>query len=337
MTDFLIIGAGQAGLAMARELRLTGADVLLLDERSKVGQSWRDRWDSLRLFTSARRSALPGLPFPGPADAYPTKDEVAGYLAAYAERFSLPIRHDTRVLGLSRTAGGGFLATTATGEVAARSVIVATGPFQRPRIPRIEVPPGVVAIHSSAYTGVRDLPGGSVLVAGAGNSGVQIAEELARAGRRVTLAVGRSMAVLPQRVFGRDVFDLLDRLGTMRAPASGLVGRIVRRREPLIGLGPRGLRRLGVEVTGRVTSVTGVDAVVWATGFRQDFSWIDVPGALDDGRPVHDEGVCSVPGLAFIGLPYLRNRGSALLGWVGEDAAALAGRLTGSGGASSRR
>ncbi|MEV4222754.1 NAD(P)-binding domain-containing protein [Nonomuraea sp. NPDC049725] len=334
----IVIGAGQAGLAAGRALRLAGLDVVLLEAHDRIGESWRRRWDSLRLFTPARLSSLPGLPMPG-GSRYPGKDEVAGYLEAYAARFDLPVRLGARVSELRPGPDRGFEAVTGDGVIAGDGVVVATGPFQEPRVPALELPPGVHALHSSAYRAPDRLPDGPVLVVGGGNSGVQIAAELA-ATHPVTLAAGARQPVLPQRLGGLDVFTWLRALGVVRAPVTGRLGRLVRARDPLIGLGPRGLRRMGVRVVDRVVD-SGVDgegpllrtasglrlaprSVIWATGYRPGYGWLRVPGALAGGVPRHTGGISPVPGLTFVGLPFQRCRGSALLGWVGEDAALVA-------------
>ncbi|MEV2273486.1 flavin-containing monooxygenase [Nonomuraea africana] len=331
----IVIGAGQAGLAAGRELRLAGHDVLLLDAHPRLGESWRRRWDSLRLFTPARLSALPGMPFPGPGHRYPGKDEVADYLQAYADHFELPVQLATIVTGLRLTPNGGFEAATSHGTVTGDGVVVATGPFQHPHIPDLSIPPGLVSLHSADYCNPAQLPDGPVLVVGGGNSGVQIAAELA-ATRPVTLALGKRQPVLPQRIGGTDVFTWLQALGLVRAPVTGRLGRLVRNRDPLIGLGPRGLQRLGVRIVDRIVAAGGTQlrtaagesipsaAVIWATGYRPDYRWIHIPGALAGGLPVHTGGISPVPGLTYLGLPFQRSRGSALLGWVGDDAAGVA-------------
>ncbi|MGY1604451.1 flavin-containing monooxygenase [Geodermatophilus sp. SYSU D00815] len=338
--DVLVIGAGQAGLALGHHLQRAGARFLLVDAGDAVGHVWRSRWDSLRLFTAAEHDALPGLPFPAPAGTYPTKDEVAAYLAAYAEAFDLPVRLGCRVTRLSR-AGEGFLAGTTTGEITARQVVVATGPFQTPHVPALGLAPEVPQLHSAGYRRPDDLPAGAVLVVGAGNSGLQIAEELAAAGRAVTVAVGTRPTTVPQRPLGRDLFWWLTTLGLIRATAGSRLGRRFRGRELVVGTTWRGLRSRGIALRPRAVAGEGrvvrfadgtsaaFDAVLWATGYRPDHSWLDVPGAVVDGQVVHERGISPVPGLAFLGLPWQWTRGSALLGFVGEDAAWLAGRLLG--------
>ncbi len=339
--DVLVIGAGQAGLALGRNLQRTGARCLLVDAADRIGDVWRSRWDSLRLFTAAEHDGLPDLPFPAPAGTYPGKDEVAGYLETYVRTFDLPVRLGTRVIRLHR-AGGVFVAETTTGPVTARQVVVATGPFSAPRVPELAggLSPDVVRLHSSAYRRPEDLPEGRVLVVGAGNSGVQIAEELAATGRTVSLAIGTRPRTVPQRPLGRDLFWWLTRTGLVRASVDSRLGRRFRDRELVIGTTWRRLSARGVALLPRAVSATGstvtladgarvdVDAVVWATGFGADFGWLDVPGALENGAPVHARGISPVPGLAFLGLPWQHTRGSALLGFVAEDAAWLADRLT---------
>ncbi|MEV0643669.1 NAD(P)/FAD-dependent oxidoreductase [Phytomonospora sp. NPDC050363] len=341
MNDIIVIGGGQAGLAAAHALTVRGHRPLVLDAAAETGEVWRRRWDSLRLFTPARHSALPGMPFPGRPGRYPGKDEVADYLAGYARHFGLAVQHGSTVRRLHRD-NGGFVAETDSRAHRAEAVVVATGPFQRPRVPALaeRLDPAVRQLHSGEYRAPGRIPGGSVLVVGAGNSGVQIAAELS-ATHDVALATGRPRPVMPQRVLGRDVFGWLQMLGVVRAPVTGRLGRRVRARDPLIGRGPRDLLRSGVRVLGRLTGVDGravhtaagevvaPDTVVWATGYAPDYGWLDVAGAVDpvDGRPVQDFGVSPVPGLFHVGLSFQHSRGSALLGWVGRDAELVADRL----------
>jgi putative flavoprotein involved in K+ transport len=341
--DVLVVGAGQAGLALGHHLAARNADFLLLDAGPEIGSSWRARWDSLRLFSPAQYDSLPGMPFPAPHDSYhPTKDDVADYLQAYARRFRLPVRLNSPVFRLHRATDGTFTAATPTGTVRARQVVVATGPFQTPHIPALadRLDPLVPQLHSAEYRNPTQLPdGGRVLVVGAANSGLQIAAELS-ATQAVTVAVGTRPTELPQHIAGRDLFFWLTRSGFFTVPAHSRIARRLRARGDLvIGTRSRTLRRRGVDFRQRLTDLDGrtarfadgttvdVDAVVWATGYRPDYSWLHVPGAVVDGAVRHTAGISDVPGLYFLGLPWQTCRGSALLGFVGADAAALSARL----------
>lgn len=337
-TDVLVIGGGQAGLAMGYHLARRGLDHVILDAEERAGAVWLGRWDSLTLFTPARYSALPGMPFPGDPDAYPGKDAMAGYLESYAARFGLPVRLGKRVT-LLRGGPDGYVADMDSGaRYEARQVVVATGPFQRPSVPRMaqDLAPSILQLHSSEYRGPAQIPAGDVVVVGAGNSGVQIAAELART-HRVHLAVGTRMPRLPDRVLGRSVFWWLERAGLLDVTVESRLGRRMSRADTLIGASPSALRRRGVALRGRVTAAARdaltlagggtvtPGAVVWATGFRPDYSWLDVPVLAPAGTPVQRRGVTDAPGLYFLGLPWMHTRGSALAGWVGRDAAYLAG------------
>jgi putative flavoprotein involved in K+ transport len=369
--EVLVIGASQAGLAMAWHLRRAGARFLVVDAGASIGHAWRSRWDSLRLFSPAEFDSLPGLPFPAPPGSYPTKDEVADYLESYAQTFGLPVRLETRVLRLHRSADGGFIAQTTTGTIAARQVVVATGSYMTPYVPALagSLAPTVVQLHSQAYRRPADLPDGPVLVVGAGNSGVQLAAELAGSGRVVSIAVGSRPYMTPQRPLGRDIFWWLTTLGLISRPTdtgsagpSSVRGLLVDRIWPrvlacgatlrkhsdagqgtgaeiVIGTSWRRLRASGVRVRPRVVSASGSTVgfadgttvecagVVWATGFRPDYAWLDVAGVVVDGQVRHIGGISDVPGLVFLGLPRQRSRSSHFLGFVADDAAWLAERL----------
>ena len=340
--DVLVIGAGQAGLAVGWHLRDQGiTSFLLLDAGPEVGHVWRNRWDSLQLFTPAEYDALPGMPFPAPAGTYPTKDEVADYLRGYAAAFSLPVRLDTRVPRLTKT-DDTFHADTSNGPITAGQVVIATGPFQTPVVPPVarHLAADVVQLHSADYRNPDQLPDGPVLVVGAGNSGLQIAAELA-ATRPVTVAVGTRPPMLPQRLLGRDLFWWLARLGLITKTAdSRLARRLQKNGDLVIGTRWRDLARLGIHVRPRLDdvdlttamfadgSITQVAAVVWATGFRPDYSWLAIPGAVMDDAVLHERGITAVPGLSIVGLPWLHTRGSALLGYVKDDAAWLTDHIT---------
>jgi putative flavoprotein involved in K+ transport len=340
--DVLVVGAGQAGLALGWHLRQQQRSFLLVDAGPEVGHVWRNRWDSLRLFTPAEYDALPGSPFPAPAGTYPGKDDVADYLRGYASTFELPVRLNTRVTRLAQDADQ-FVVHTSTGTIAARQVVVATGPFQTPHTPAAiaaGLAADVVQVHSSGYRNPDQLPDGPTLVVGAANSGLQIALELAVT-RPVTLAAGSQPPMLPQRVLGRDLFWWLTRTGALTKTADSHVARRMRRKGDLvIGTRPGDLARGGIAQRPRLTGAEGrrvwladgtscdVSTVIWATGYRSDYSWIDVPGILDHtGAVRHRRGLTSAPGLAFLGLPWQHTRGSALLGFVQHDAAWLATQL----------
>ena len=333
--DVIVIGGGQAGLATGYHLARRGLRFLVVDAGPAIGHVWRSRWSSLRLFTPAEHDGLPGMAFPAPAGSHPDKDQVADYLEAYAAHFGLPVLLGCTVRRVSRSRDG-FAVETSRGTLRARQVVVATGPFQSPVTPRLALglDPDVTQVHSAGYRDPDDLPTGPVLVVGGGNSGRQIALELAASGeRQVTLAVGTEPPTLPQRILGRDLFWWLTRLGLMAKTAdSRLARRMQARGDIVVGSPLPALRRAGVDVRGRALLADGrevhledgapveVSAVVWATGFRTDYSWLDVPGVVVDGRVVHRRGLTDVPGLAFVGLPWQHTRGSALLGFVGDDA-----------------
>ena len=339
--DTIVIGAGQAGLAAGYFLALRDADFLIIDSGTRVGDSWRHRWDSLRLFTPAAYSGLPGMAFPASPMHLPDKDEVADYLERYAERFELPVRLGTRVESLSWN-GERYVIHAGVVTYEADHVVVATGPFQTPLIPAIaaQLSPAIHQIHSSQYRNPLELPPGPVLVVGAGNSGAQIALELARS-RKVTLA-GRSTGHLPRNILGRDLYRWIWPILT-RLTADTALGRMLRKRthrgDPLIGLSPSQLVDANVKRVGRLTEVRdGVpvfddkaieaSVIVWATGFSPDFRWINIPMPMDRGAPRNARGVVvEAPGLYFVGHRFQYRLTSALLGGVAADAAYVVDHL----------
>ena len=341
LLDVMVVGGSQAGLAMSWHLARQNLRFVVLEAGPEIGHTWSSRWDSLRLFTPAEYDGLPGMPFPGPPDTYPAKDPVARYLKAYAAAFDLPVRLNAGVTALSRTAEG-FEARTESGVFRARQVVVATGPFQVPYMPPAaqRLDGSVTQLHSAAYRNPQALPPGPVLVVGGGNSGFQIAEELA-ATRQVDLSIATKLPRLPQRLAGKDLFWWLTRLGALRVTVESRLGRRMSSRDFVIGSSRRRLQAAGVRLrpavagaegrTVRFTDGSSLDAgiVIWATGYRPDYSWIGIPGVTRDGQVVHRRGVTEVPGLYVLGLSWQHTRGSALLGFVHEDAAYLAGRITG--------
>jgi putative flavoprotein involved in K+ transport len=342
LLDVVVVGGSQAGLAMAWHLARQGLRFVVLEAGLEVGHVWRSRWDSLKLFTPAQYDALPGMPFPAPADTYLTKDPVADYLQAYVAAFDLPVRLNARVTRLSQT-DDGFEIQTADEVFRARQVVVATGPFQVPFVPPMaaKLDPSVTQLHSVDYRNPQALPDGPVLVVGGGNSGFQIAEELA-ATRTVDLSIATRYPMLPQRMGGRDLFWWLTRLGLLRVTVASRPGRRMSRRDFVIGTNRRQLEKAGVRFRPRLVDAEGrmvrfadhslledVGVVVWATGYRSDYGWIHLPGVVLEGHVVHRRGVTEVPGLYFLGLSWQHTRGSALLGFVNDDAAWLADRVAG--------
>lgn len=340
--DVAVIGAGQAGLALGYYLAEAGVNFRLLEAADKVGASWARRWDSLRLFTPAQYNSLPGFAFPGDPWKHPGKDEVADYLAMYAKRHALPVHLDTRVTRLNGAAGDFRLHLASREPLRARSVAIATGAFGSPFVPALanRLDPQVLQIHSEDYRNPGQLRGEDVAVIGGGNSGFQIALELANHGKRVSLSEGVRLRNLPQRLLGRDLFWWLTTTGLIGAAGSSPLGRRLRANEPIIGTSRRNLRRAAVSFRPRTVEASGdrltfgdgtnikVDTVVWATGYRHDDTWIDIPGALNEhGVLANQDGVTPVEGLYTLGRPWQRDRGSSLLGYVRRDAETLALRL----------
>ena len=337
--DVAVIGAGQAGLTMGYELARQRRRFVILDTADSVGAAWRTRWDSLTLFTPRRYDSLPGLEFPGDPDGYPGRDEVIAYLESYAQTFELPVQTGSEVRAV-RSENGAFALILGDTPIEADQVVVATGPFQVPRVPKFaaDLDPTVFQTHSVGYRNPGELPEGPVLVVGGGNTGFQIAEELA-ATRETHLSVGSRQMPLPQRIAGRDLFWWLDKLGILEKNVDTRLGRRLSTRDTLIGSSPRGAKRGGVVIHGRAVGASGrtvvfedgstldVASAIWASGYRFDHSWIDLPITDSDGKLVHRRGVTDVPGLYFLGLPWQHTRGSALVGWVKDDAEFIAERI----------
>jgi putative flavoprotein involved in K+ transport len=335
--EVVVVGGGQAGLAIGYFLAQQGRDFTILEAAGEPGAAWRERWDSLKLFTPVRYDSLPGLPFPGDPERYPGRDEVATYLADYARRFELPVELASRVRSIRKITGT-YRVELDDRTYEADQVVVATGPFQVPLVPAIaeRLDSGVAQLHSSAYRSPHAIRAGPVLVVGGGNTGFQIAEELAGS-QEVHLSIGSRQMPLPQRILGRDLFWYLEATGLINKTRASRIGRRMAGRDTLIGSRPRALRRRhGVKLHGRAVDAAGltvrfsdgaeleVRSVIWATGFGVDHSWIDVPVFDESGRVVHRRGVTASPGLYFLGLTWQHNRGSALLGWVKDDAEYIA-------------
>ena len=333
-----VIGAGQAGLAIGYFLKRLGRRFVILERAVEVAPAWRERWESLTLFTPRRYSALPGLPFPGDPDGYPTRDEVIAYLDHYAETFELPLELNSEVTQLDGGDDGRFRLEVDGRTITADQVVVATGPFQTPFVPGLaeRLDADVFQTHAVGYRRPDDVPQGTVLVVGGGNTGFQIAKELS-ATHKVVLSIGSRQRPLPQRVLGRDLFWWLTKTRLLDKTVESRLGRKLSTRDTLIGSSPRELtKRYRAELRSRLVDADGrrvrfedgteleVDAVIWATGYRPDYPWIKAPVLDDDGRPRHRRGVTDVPGLYLLGLTWQYTRGSALIGFIRADAEFIA-------------
>jgi len=347
--EVLVIGGGQAGLSVGYHLARRGVRFEILDASERVGDAWRNRWDSLRLFTPARHNSLDGLRFPAPGDSFPTKDEMADYLASYAERFALPVRNGVRVERLTKQ-DGRFVATTNRGRFEADQVVVAMANMQTKRLPAFasELRGDIVQLHSSEYENLSQLQDGGVLIVGAGNSGAELAMEVAPTHR--TLLSGRTTGEVPFHIgswLGRKLLVrivlrfVFHRVLTIRTPLGRkLRPKLIRQGGPLIRQKSSDLTAAGVERVARVASVRDglpvladgrrveVRNVIWCTGFEHGFSWIDLPVRDDEGRMRHEAGVSTdVPGLYFVGLHFLYSMSSLMVHGVGRDAARIAAQV----------
>ena len=344
--DTVVIGGGQAGLAVGYHLARRNVPFVILDGSERVGDAWRQRWDSLRLFSIRRYSHLDGMRLAGPGHGFPTKDEIGDYLEEYASRFSLPVRNGVRVDRLGRE-GDRFVVEAGGDRIQARNVVVAMATHQVPWIPEFAaaLDSSIRQFHSSSYRNPGELRDGPVLVVGAGNSGGEIALEVAAAGHATVLAgdidehvpfriesVPARYLLLPMlfRVIAHHVLTVRTPIGRRRRR------KVLSGRSPLVRVKPRDLVAAGVRRTGKVVgvrdgrplladgTVIDVSKVIWCTGFRADYRWIDLP-VLGDHEPNHHRGVVpQEPGLYFVGLSFLYAMSSGFLRGVSRDAAYIA-------------
>lgn len=336
-TNILIIGAGQAGLAAAYALKRQGLSFSIVDAGTKIGDSWRNRYDSLTLFTPRSISALSDMPLVGDANGYAGKDEFADYLRRYASFHKLPVISSKKVVRLEK-AGSLFVASTQDGDrLTSHIVIVATGAFSTPRIPGLSklLPAHIQQMHVTEFRNPGSVAEGPVLVVGDGASGRDVAIALAGF-QQVLLARGRKRRLLPEKILGRSLWVWLGQLGLLRASAQGIIGRRMRREDPfpVRGNDDASLRRLGVILKPRLAAILdrrvsfedgsseNIGSIVWATGYADELPWIEVEGAVD-GRdaPIHSNGISPVAGLYYVGRPWQRNRASGLIAGVADDAA----------------
>ena len=359
--DTVVIGAGQAGLSAGYHLAQRGLPFVILDADARIGDHWRDRWDSLKLYSPARYDSLPGMQFPAPSSHWPTGREMADYLEAYARKSDLPVRSGARVDRVE-PADGGFVVSTGDGaRLAARQVIVATGPFRQPNVPSFaaQLDPSIRQLHSHDYRNPAQLRAGPVLVVGLSHSGADIAFEVANAGHRTFLS-GRSHGQMPMRVtdtkramLGWPVVEFVfGHVLTMRTPMGRRMRPEVRKRGgPLLRVRLGDLDGAGVERHDAKTlavkdgkpmladgTVLDVVSVIWATGYRPDYSFVNAPIIGPDGWPEEDRGVSpTVPGLYFLGVPFQYAFSSMLVAGAGRDARYVVERIAERVAAESRR
>jgi len=329
----IVIGGGQSGLVAGYYLKKAGIPFVILDAGSRVGQAWRSRWDSLELFTIAQYCELPELRFPGRRGRFPSKDEMADYIEDYAREHQLPVRLETSVSALKPRPEGGYLLATNQGDYTADHVIVATGAFRVQYTPPLaeKLDQDVYQVHTGSYHNPGDIPGRDVLVVGAANSGAQIATELAGT-HRVTLAQGSPLPHFGRKFLFKGLHWWGDKLGLIGKPLEGERDRL-HKKTILVGASLQKLaKRSGMELAARAVDAGGrtvhfedgakadFDAVVWATGFRWDYRWIDAPVFTEIGMPEHYRGVTDAEGLYFLGMQCQYSYGSGLIWWVKFDA-----------------
>jgi putative flavoprotein involved in K+ transport len=344
--DTLIVGAGQAGLSVGYHLARRGLNFVIVDANERIGDSWRNRWDSLRLFTPARYDGLPGARYPAPGWSFPTKDAIADFIEGYARRFALPVRTGVTVDRLA-IEGGRYVVAAGDDRIEAGNVVVACGAFRVPRFPGFagDLDPEIVQLHSVEYRNPSQLRSGGVLVVGAGNSGAEIALEVSRADHRTWLSgrdVGQEapfrIGSLPDRLLTPPVWFVFSHALTTRTWA----GRKLREKAlaggtPLVRVKPKDLAAAGIERVPRTAGardgypvlddghVVHAANVIWCTGFRPDYRWLDLPGFEKNAAPVHVRGVlASQPGLYLIGEFFQHSLTSSLIGGVGCDAEHIA-------------
>ncbi|GIU53706.1 NAD(P)/FAD-dependent oxidoreductase [Shewanella sp. KT0246] len=334
--DFIIIGAGQSGLSMAYNLSQQNKDYLILDANDCIGAPWLKRWDSLTLFTPTEYNHLPGMKFPFPKGFYPNKYQVADYLKSYVDTFNIPIEFNQKVTSVTKV-NGVFDIKTATSQFQAKQVIIATGPFHTPYTPacHVDIAEGVTQLHSENYKNAEQLQDGDCLVVGAGDSGVQILSEIADTGRTAYFSGTDQIKAIPQTFLGKTLWWWFTKIGFLSVNRYSKIGKWLSNGvQPVIGTDVKSLlakdnvihmgRTLSAEkdtITFQKGSISTIKNIIWATGFKPNFFWIDGISFDEMNYPSNYRGVSNdVEGLYFIGLPWLYTRGSATLGGVYKDA-----------------
>ncbi|QOS77442.1 NAD(P)-binding domain-containing protein [Paenibacillus sp. JNUCC31] len=344
MYDVLVIGAGQAGLATGYYLQQSGLTFLIVDAASSVGESWRKRYDSLKLFTPRMYDGLPGLPLSGDKNGLPSKDEIADYFESYAKQMDFPIKLNCLITRLWKR-DEVYYAEANEGVIEARNIIVATGPFQTKSVPHFakSLSENVIQLHSSEYKNLSQLLPGTTVVVGGGNSGAQIAVELAKDDKQaVYISIARNITFRPLHIMKRSIFWYFEKFGVLRASADRMVGKWLRNQpeyvygyelkelmiQGKVNMLPRAINAIDNRILCEDSSGTPIDNIIWATGFKRNDGWIDIDTAFNSqGILIHKRGVSPVAGLYFVGLSWQTSRGSALLGWVKYDAQKIINHL----------
>lgn len=343
--DYIIVGGAQAGLSMAYHLNKMGKKYLVVDGGKEVGHSWLIRWDSLKLFTPTEYNHLPGLKFDAPKGHYPDKYEVAKYFKTYVDEFNIPIEFNTLVTSVKKT-DGRFIVTHAKGTYEAKNVIVATGPFHTPYTPPCasKISDKIFQIHSNNYKSDDQLQGKEILVVGGGDSGYQILDEISKdESKQVYFSGDATVKSLPQKILGKTLWWWFTISGFLSFNKYTWAGKKISAfTQPVIGTDVKEiLSRSNVKVVGRTKDAQGselyfenetistINSVVWATGYRPNFTWIEGLELDNNHYPKNHRGISNIDGLYFIGLPWMYTRGSATLGGVAKDANYLAEKIKG--------
>lgn len=335
MLDFIIVGGAQAGLAMAYYLNKLNKDYLVVDKEAEIGASWLNRWDSLTLFTPSEFNNMPGKEFPAEKGHYPSKTEVADYFKEYVSKFDIPVLLNTLIENISHQEDH-FILRSPQGDLKAMNVVIATGPFHVPYTPPFskKIDRSIFQIHSNYYKNPSQLKDGKTMVVGAGDSGFQILDEVSQNDREVYFSGTTDVKVLPQEILGKTLWWWFSKIGFLSFSRDTWLGRsLSNSRQPVIGTDVKGvLKRRNVQIVGKTKNaeaeyvltekkkITDLKNIIWATGYRPNFNWIEGLELSKDGYPEHYRGVSNIEGLYFIGLPWLHTRGSATLGGIKKDA-----------------
>lgn len=335
MKDFIVIGAGQSGLSIAYHLKKQNLDFLVLDANSETGEPWLKRWDSLKLFTPSEFNNLPGLAFPHKKGHYANKYEVADYLKQYVSTFNIPITFNEKIIALKKE-DNHFVVNSKNNVFKAKNVIVSTGPFHTPFTPAFHsnITDNVLQIHSEHYKNPNQLQTGDTLVVGAGDSGVQILKDISETNRTVYFSGDTNIATLPQELLGKTLWWWFKKIGFLTASKHSWIGKkLINGRQPVIGTDVKKLfKRPNVHCVGRTLdankreiifekkTTSSIKNIIWATGFKPNFNWIQNEKMDAKNYPINYRGVSTINGLYYLGLPWLHTRGSATLGGVKSDA-----------------